>query len=59
MNTSKSTDNNQHFFCPMTEHKDSYKQNNWKNASTQRNYKNSLLVADRITKRVITNSQLM
>ena len=39
----------------MTEHKDSYKQNNWKNASTQRNYKNCLLVADRITKRVITN----
>ena len=34
----------------MAEHKNSYKQNNWKNASTQ---KNSLLVADRITKRVI------
>ena len=59
MNTSKSTDNNQHFFCPMTEQEDSYKQNNQKNASTQRNYENSLLVADKITKRVITNSQLM
>ena len=47
------------FFCPMTEHKGSYKQNNWKKASTQRNYKNSLLAADRTTKRVITNAQPM
>ena len=49
----------------MIEHTDSYKQNNWKNASTQsiktkyNNYKNSLLVAGRITKTVFTNSQLM
>ena len=59
MNTCKSTDNSQHFYCPITEHKDIYKQNNWTNASTQRNCKNSLLVADGITKRVITNSQLI
>ena len=56
---SKSTDNNQHFYCPITEHKDIYKQNNWTNTSTQRNHKNSLMVADTITKRVIRNSQPM
>ena len=43
MRTSKPTNSNQHFFCPITQHKDIYKQNNWTNASTQRNYKNSLL----------------
>ena len=46
INRSKSTDNNQHFLSHDTEHKNSYKQNKQKNGSTQRNYENSLLVAE-------------
>ena len=52
INNSKSTDDNQIFFCFFlshdTEHKDTYKQNKQKITSIQRNYENSLLVADRV-----------
>ena len=58
INRSKSTDNNQHFLSHDTEHKNSYKQNKQKNGSTQRNYENSFLVADRISIRVTTNLSL-
>ena len=53
INNSKSSDDNQIFFFFFflshdTDHKDSYKQNKQKITSIQRNYENSLLVADRV-----------
>ena len=53
----KSTDNNLLFFqfCLMTQSTKT-KQNKQTNSSTQRNYENSLLVADRVSKYMIRNS---